>query len=274
MIVRMRPDPDLTQFLNEITRLPVLPRAEETALVTLAKQGNQGAARRLCAHNLRFVVLVAKKHRGLGLPFKDLVNEGCVGMMKAITRYDPSAGHRLLSYAVWWIRQAIVLAVQEKARTIRVSSEHQPSVRRLRQSPLRQVIGGQYVEDVEAESERSGIRPEYLTASLGASKGGISLDLPSPDDGAPPADIIASQAPQPDQLTEQREMVDILNRLRGKLNPAQREVITRYYGMDNGAPMPLKEIAMRMGVSRQRIDQIKNEALSKMRAMSKPYGGK
>lgn len=273
MIVRMQPDPDLTRFLTEIARLPALPRDLETKLVLLAQRGSKEAARKVCAHNLKFVVIVAKRYRGLGIPFQDLISEGSIGLTNAIGRFDPSTGRRLLTYAVWWIRQAITLAIQKKSKTVRTSAEYEPSLRRLWKSPLHQVIGGMYIEDLEGESERTGIRADLMFATLNASRGGLSLDQPDPGDGTSTTETAPSQTPQPDQLTEHREKVDILKRLRGKLNRQQREVITRCFGLDGGVPMTLEDVAFRMNVSRQRIDQIKREAILKMRSLAGPYAG-
>lgn len=267
----MQPDPSLKQFMEEVGRHPILSRAETTQLVILAQAGNIAAARKVCAANIRFVVRVAGKFRGSGMPMEDMVNDGATGLMKAVYRFDPSKRLHFLSYAVWWIRQSILLAIRDKAKTIRTSTEHAAPLRRLKKAPLKQIIGGAYMEDLQAESARSGIRPEFLAASLAASYGGLSLDQPFTEDGATPAEIIPCDSPPPDAMTQQREYVDILNRLRGKLNPQQREVITRYYGLDGGVPMTLNAVGTQMNLTRQRIEQIKAEALRVMRIYSRKY---
>lgn len=271
MIVRMRPDPDLSKFLTEITRHPVLSKAEQSALLTLAKAGNEDARRKLCAHNLKFVIRVALKFRGAGLPFKDLVHEGTLGMIDAANRFDQSTGNRFISYAVWWIRQAILKAITDTSRTVRISAEHEASIRRLKRAKLNQVIGGSYLEDVQEEARRSGIQAEYLDLSLNASRGGLSLDQPVTQDGSTPAEIIPSTAPQPDELTEAREQKDIVKRLRGKLTPIQRQVITLCYGLDDGHRFTLRQVGDKLNLSGERVRQIKDQAILKMRSFAGKY---
>jgi RNA polymerase primary sigma factor len=271
MIVRMIPDPDLSKFLSQTAKHPLLTQKEELALLALARAGNEDARRKVCAHNLKFVIRVALKFVGVGLPLKDLVHEGTLGMMDAVHRFDPNSGNKFISYAVWWIRHAILLAVANTSRTIRISAEHESSVRRLKKSTLRQVIGGLYVEDLDGEADRSGIRADFLGLSLQAARGGLSLDQPVTDAGGTPSDIVPSPAPQPDELTEARERVDILNRLRGKLSPQHRQVITLCFGLDGGHQLTLREIGIRMNLSHERIRQVKEEAIRKMRAMSGKY---
>lgn len=272
MIILMRPDPDLNWLLGEISKKPILSRKEEISLLSLAHQGNEAASRKLCAHNLRFVVKVAKGFRGSGIPFQDLINEGTIGLYAAVQRFDPSTGLRFLSYAVWWIRAHITRAITEKSKLIRITAEHEAPLRRLKKAPLRQMIGGGYLEDIETEKTR--IKPSHLAASLIASRGGLSLDQPVTHSGATPADIIPSEAPQPDQLTHNREWRDILNRLRGKLTPDQRQVITLNFGLDGGPCRTLREIAEQMSRSHERIRQIRNAAIAKMREIGGKYADK
>lgn len=271
MIILMRPDPDLNWLLGEIAKKPLLSRKEEAALLTLAHQGNESATRKLCSHNLRFVVRVAKGFRGAGMPFQDLINEGSMGLSAAVQRFDPATGLRFLSYAVWWIRAHITRAITEKAKLIRITAEHEAPLRRLKKAPLRQMIGGTYSEDLAGE-EGGRIKLSHLESSLSAARGGLSLDQPVTHSGATPAETIPSEAPQPDQLTYDRERRDILNRLRGKLTPKQRQVITLNFGLDGGSPRTLREIADHLNLSHERIRQIRNAAIQRMRELGVKYG--
>lgn len=277
MIQSMRHDPDLSKVLDVLSKHSILTAKEEQALLALAQSGNDAAGRKLCSHNLRFIIKVANRFRGTGLPMEDLINEGVIGLMKAVTRFDQSTGLRFISYGIWWIQQAIIKAINEKSRLVNIPVEHNIPIQRLKKTRLCQVIGGHYVEDLQPEADRANIRPDYLATSLLASRGGLSLDQPirwapgGPDVGITPAEIISSDYPKTDSATETRERVDILNRLRGKLSPNQRQVITLYYGLDGGHPATLREISIKIGLSHERVRQIKIEALAIMKRLGRKY---
>ena len=264
-------DPRLSKFLDNAANHPVLSASEQRALIALAKGGNLAARRRLCTCNLKFVIQVASKYRYSGVPMADLIHEGVRGLDNAIDRYSPESGFRFISYAVWWIRQAIAAAISTTSRTIRITAEHEAPIRKMRSQPLRQAIGGDYVEDVEAAAKKAKIAPRNLIASLLATHPSLRINLPSAEDGAPLESAIPSDTPQPDALIQASERRAIVNRLRGKLPEIHRRIITLAFGLEDRPPMTLRDIGIQLGLSHERIRQLRNEALAMMRALAVKY---
>ncbi len=262
-------DPGLSRFLDQASNHDILTAAEESVLLRQAKAGNEAAKRRLCVQNMKFVISVARLYRHAGIPMSDLISEGAQGLYKAIQAYSHAAGYRFTSYAVWWVRQAMTNAINEKSRTIRISAGHEAPIRKLRRSNPHQVIGGDYVEDMEAIAKAYRIPPRSLLASLRASSTGPCIG-PTDGDGST-GEILASGTPSPEDDAQTRDRMAILNRLRGKLTPIQREIITLAYGLDDRKPLTLREIGIRLTLSHERIRQIRNEALDRMKALAKQY---
>jgi RNA polymerase primary sigma factor len=256
-------DPRFSKFLDQAASHPILSASEERALIILAQQGNQAARRRLCACNLKFVITLARAFRSYGLPMADLIQEGAKGLDTAIDRYSLESRFKFISYAVWWVRQAMNAAINTTSRTIRITSEHEAPIRKVKRLPLQQAIGGEYVDDVETVARQARIPPKNLLAGLRAASAG---------QGNPDTDwAIASEAPRPDDHTHGNERIAILNRLRGKLPPVQRRIITLSFGLDDRQPLTYREIGYQLNISHERVRQLRNEALAKMRALAERY---
>ncbi len=271
---------DATQrYLNQIGRRPLLTQPQEQHYATLAKQGDFAARQVMIEHNLRLVVSIAKHYVNRGVVLLDLIEEGNLGLMHSIGKFEPERGFRFSTYATWWIRQAIERAIMNQARTIRLP------VHRIRELNL--VLRAKYhleahmgslhearIEDIAHLVERSVGEVQEI---LGMAEQVTSLDTPL--DGDPQSsllDMLADAAESgPDAHAEQREMIALVRRWLDSIPVKQRLVIMRRYGLDHGHPATLEELADEMGVTRERVRQIQQEGLYRLkRAMTARGVGK
>lgn len=270
---------DTTQrYLNQIGTRPLLTVVEENHYATLAKQGDFSARQMMIEHNLRLVVSIAKHYANRGLALLDLIEEGNLGLMHAITKFEPERGFRFSTYATWWIRQSIERAIMNQARTIRLP------VHRIRE--LNMVLRAKYhlearmagsadarLEDIAHLLDRS---PDEVREILGMAEHVASLDTPL--DGDPTTslvDLLADADEGPDAHAEQHEMINLVRDWITQIPIKQRTVILRRFGLDHGAPATLEELAEEMGVTRERVRQIQQEGLQRLkRAMTARGVGK
>jgi RNA polymerase primary sigma factor len=253
----------LAGYLDRIGKGRLLTHREEIELSRRAKAGDERARKKLVEKNLRLVVHMAKNYRGSGLPFEDLIQEGNLGLIRAVDRFDPEKGNRFSTYATWWIRQAVGRAVSDKRRTIRLPVHMGEKVRKVgRISGLLSVELGR--EPTEAEvAERLGWTAEQVREVKGTVPDAASLDKPvSSEDGALRlGDSIVDETVSdvPDAVINETEM----ERLRGaiaRLPRKARYVLVRRYGLDDRDPSTLADLAAELGVSRERVRQLQNEA--------------
>lgn len=260
----------LDRYLNEISAYPLIDRGEEQRLAREIRSGNAAAIDELVRANLRFVVSVAKRYQNLGVPLQDLINEGNLGLLRAARRFDGARGTKFISYAVWWIRQAILQALAEQGRSVRIPMNRAGDVSRVARSraALRQELGRDPTVLEVARStglDRTSVE-ELLTLTVGA----VSLDQPvsAEDDGRlmdylPAEDCEADRAAL--DLALRRSVEHALNGLK----PREATVLRLYYGLDDQRSMTLEEIGGQMGVTRERIRQIKEKALNRLRHASR-----
>lgn len=268
---------DATQrYLSRIGMRPLLTQEQELHIATLAKQGDFGARQAMIEHNLRLVVSIAKHYINRGVALLDLVEEGNLGLMHAITKFEPELGFRFSTYATWWIRQSIERAIMNQARTIRLP------VHRIRELNL--VLRAKYhlesrlsdghdarLEDIAHLVERS---IDDVRETLGMADHVTSLDTPL--DGDPSAsllDILADggqQGPEADAV--HHEMITLVRHWLGTIPAKQRQVIMRRFGIDNGKPATLEELAEEMGVTRERVRQIQQEGLVRLKRAMQARG--
>ncbi len=271
---------DATQrYLNHIGQRPLLTPEQEQHYATLAKQGDFSARQVMIEHNLRLVVSIAKHYVNRGVVLLDLIEEGNLGLMHSIGKFEPERGFRFSTYATWWIRQAIERAIMNQARTIRLP------VHRIRELNL--VLRAKYhlearmssphearIEDIAHLVERS---VDEVQDILGMAEQVTSLDTPI--DGDPQSSLLDMLADAteagPDAHAEQHEMITMVRRWLDSIPIKQRLVIMRRYGLDHGRPATLEELADEMGVTRERVRQIQQEGLHRLkRAMTARGVGK
>ncbi len=257
----------LDLYLREIAGHPILEREEEAELARAIRTGDEQALNRLVAANLRFVVTVAKRYRNHGVAFADLVNEGNVGLMRAARRFDETKGVRFISYAVWWIRQAMMQAIAEQSRIVRVPvgrmDEANKVVRTSRR--LSQELGRQPTpEEVGVELD---LTPEAVQRALGIQSAYISLDAPVPDtEDTSMLELIPDrEGEEPDERTQREALREVLEASMTHLPEREARILKMYFGLDGEEAHTLEQIGRVFSVSRERIRQIKDRALVRLR---------
>ena len=253
----------LAKYLAHIGRGHLLTHQEEIDLSKRAKQGDKRARQKLIEKNLRLVVSVAKKYRGYGLPFEDLIQEGNIGLMKAVEKYDPDRGYRFSTYATWWIRQAVQRAVADKGRTIRVPVHMTEKIRKMART-YNELSAELEREPAEEEvAGRLGWTVEEVRTTMEAMPDATSLDQPvgSEDTSSELRDFVEDERAS-DTLGEvMRDMeTEHLKEAIARLPERARYVLVRRYGLDDRSPATLAELGDELEISRERVRQLQREA--------------
>ena len=264
---------NLAVYLREISRVPLLTREEELDLARRARAGDEEAKQRLIEANLRLVVQVARRYLNRGLPLPDLIEEGNIGLLRAVDKFEPERGLRFSTYGVWWIRQAVARALANQARTIRLpvhveqllgryKREHQRLTQTLGRAPtaaeLAQAMGTSEEQVTELEELR--LQPVSLDAPVGEDTRRLVDTIA--DDSADPADTLSRL------LQTRADLAAVLD----DLAPNERTVLRRRFGLDGEEPETLEAIGRRMDYSRERIRQIEAAGLRKLRVLLKARG--
>lgn len=264
-------DESLRRYLDDIRDLPLLSRDEETELARRARAGDQRARARLVQANLRFVVSVAKRYQHRGLSLVDLIAEGNLGLVKAVDRFDETLGYKFISYAVWWIRQAIILALSRQVRPMRLPAGRANLLFRLERlhGRLEQERGGAVSwTDLADESDAPEDDVEEMLALLPRVS---SLDTITCDE-VHLADVVAdsSNALPSDEL-EDRTCLEELARALDGLDRRERSIVTKFFGIGMDERLTLEQIGEEFQLTRERIRQIKDRALKKLRHFSRSH---
>ena len=261
----------LDQYLREISKYPLIPQEEEVKLARRIRAGEEEALDKLVRSNLRFVVSVAKKYQNQGVSLSDLINEGNLGLIRAAHKFDETKGIKFISYAVWWIRQAILQALAEQSRIVRVPLNRAGALHRITRqtSQLLQELGR---EPTPAEiAEGMGIEMEEVEKTLSISQGHVSLDAPlAPGEENRLLDYIPdNQNPGPDAETFENALNQCIEQVLHDLREREARILRLYFGLDGPEPMTLEEIGAELGITRERVRQIKEKALSRLRHVSR-----
>jgi RNA polymerase primary sigma factor len=258
---------NLGVYLGEIARIPLLSREEEQELAARVRRGDEAAKQRMVEANLRLVVQIARRYRNRGLPLPDLIEEGNLGLLRAVEKFDPHRGTRFSTYATWWIRQAVVRALANQARTIRL--------------PVHvEMLLGRYVKEQQRLMQKFGRppTPDEIAQALGTSveqvreleeirQQPVSLDA-SVGDEARLADLVRDTTADPAAALTSlfRERTDLIGVL-DDLAANERTVLRRRFGLEGDPPETLEAIGRRLGLSRERVRQIEGTGLRKLRAL-------
>ena len=267
-----RESQSLEKYLQEIGKVELITPEEEVKLAILIKQGDQRALDRLTKANLRFVVSVAKQYQNQGLTLPDLINEGNLGLIKAAQRFDETRGFKFISYAVWWIRQSILQALAEQSRIVRLP---------LNKVGLTNRISKAYSQ-LEQEFEREPTTEELATlldleidevaATMGASARHVSMDQPLSDgEESTLMDVLINpNADSTDMdITFKASLKTEIERSLSTLTERQKEVIRFFFGIGVDHPLSLEDIGERFNLTRERVRQIKDKAISKLQSASR-----
>jgi RNA polymerase primary sigma factor len=257
----------LDQYLQEIGQIPLLTPDEEVDLARRIKQGDQEALHRLTRANLRFVVSVAKKYQGQGLSLADLINEGNYGLIKAAQRFDETRGFKFISYAVWWIRQAILQALAEQSRVVRLPLNRIGTISKIRKTSAKLAQTHERAPNIEELAKELEIDVEKVREAMQHTGRHLSMDAPfNEDDDNSLLDVLPDDedTSPDDTLLDESVKIDI-ERALSLLHPREAEITRLYFGIGREHPLTLEEIGQRFGLTRERVRQIKEKALRKLR---------
>lgn len=260
-------DPSLAYYYKEVERHPQLTLTQERALAQRIQNGDQQAREELVKANLRFVIHVARGFQNQGLSMADLINEGNVGLMTAAQKFNPEKGCKFITYAVWWIRQNILKALEVQTRCIRIPANVINDLNKLRkaESGLSQFLNRH--PDSEELAAEANLSVEKIDHTLESVCNAISLDNPRYDDA--PATLqetlCDTRTPHPEEAFIETEMQQNIHTALGALSERDRHILRLYFGFDGDAPATYRQIGDALGVSRERVRQIKEDALNRLR---------
>jgi RNA polymerase primary sigma factor len=257
----------LDQYLQEIGQIQLLTPQEEVTLAQAIKSGDQNALHRLTRANLRFVVSVAKKYQGQGLTLADLINEGNYGLIKAAQRFDETRGFKFISYAVWWIRQAILQALAEQSRVVRLPLNRIGTISKIRKTSARLAQTHERQPNIEELAIELEVDVEKVREAMQHTGRHLSMDAPfNEDDDNSLLDVLPDDedTKPDDSLMDESLKIDI-ERALNLLHPREAEITRLYFGIGREHPLTLEEIGQRFGLTRERVRQIKEKALRKLR---------
>jgi len=256
-------------YLREIGQVKLLTPMEEVDLAAKIKKGDKKAREQMIKANLRLVVKIAHDYDGLGLPLLDLINEGNIGLMKAVERFDPAKGGKLSTYGAWWIKQSIKRALANQSKTIRLPVHLVDKISKMRRvaMKLHEVLGREPTD--EELGEEMGMTASRVGQLRTAAIRPASLDAPIGDDDSNNfSDVVEDQnADTPYEQLEDKTVAAMLTELIKRLDPREATILQFRFGLDGGTERTLEEVGAKFGVTRERVRQIQNIALNKLRRM-------
>ena len=257
----------LDLYLHEVSRWPLLTPAEEIAVAHRVRQGDAAAMEELVTRNLRFVISVAKKYQNRGLPLMDLIGEGNLGLLTAARKFDPAHGVKFISYAVWWIRQAILASIARHGRTVRVPLNRTADLSRVVRASesLRQALRREpTAEEVAAEV---GLSVELVQSLAALNAAEVRLDAPQIQDGdrSTIERFLAEERTDAESEVMEQFLIAEIDAALGTLPPRDARVLRLYFGLDGGREHTLEEIGGLFGITRERVRQLRDRALKRLR---------
>ena len=273
-LMSVNSDDSVKIYLRQIGKIPLLSHEEEIELAKKVQENRDEFAKDLLVNaNLRLVVSIAKKYIGRGLSFLDLIQEGNVGLIKAVGRFDYKKGYKFSTYATWWIQQSITRAIADKARIIRLPIHMIDSIGKIRRATIDLTAELGHSPSKQEIAYRLGLSVPKLTSIIKSAQSTVSMDTPatSDEDASKIADFIVDDTTiSPDGRVTQDNLLEDIRQILNQLSQKERDVLILRYGLDNnGMRKTLDEIGTQYGVSRERIRQIENRAISKLKKLCK-----
>ena len=264
-------DDPVKMYLKEIGKVPLLSNNEENELAQKIMEGDAAARKRLTEANLRLVVSIAKKYVGRGMPFLDLIQEGNLGLIKAVEKFDPSKGYKFSTYATWWIKQAITRAISDKSRIIRLPVHMAETINRLIRESRRMLQELGREPTIEELAKELNMSQEKVREIMKIAQEPVSLETPiGGEDESHLEDFIPDEeAPAPAEAASYMLLRDQLNDVIDTLLPREARVLKLRFGLEDGRARTLEEVGQEFDVTRERIRQIEAKALRKLRHPSR-----
>ena len=258
-------------YLKEIGKVPLLSAEEEIELAQRMEEGDQEAKKRLAEANLRLVVSIAKRYVGRGMLFLDLIQEGNLGLIKAVEKFDHTKGFKFSTYATWWIRQAITRAIADQARTIRIPVHMVETINRMRQATNQLVYQNGHEPTPEELAKAMDMSVERVREIQRMAQEPASLESPvGEEEDSSLGDFVADEnAEAPGKAADRAMVAQQINLALKSLTPREEKVIRLRFGLDDGRPRTLEEVGRDFGVTRERVRQIEAKALRKLRHPSR-----
>ena len=261
----------IREYLKEIGSIPLLTQEQEQDLAKRKSEGDAEAGKKLVEANLRLVVSIAKRYTGRGMSFLDLVQEGNIGLMKAVEKFDYTKGYRLSTYATWWVKQSVTRALADQSRTIRLPVHMVEAVNRIRKAQRALAVKLGREPSNEEIGKEVGMSEKRVTELMQSSGDTVSLETPVGDeDGSNIGDFVADDSnASTEEKAESVFLREEIEQMLQGLNPREREVSILRFGLESGHPLTLEEVGKRFKVTRERIRQIETAALRKLRNPSR-----
>ncbi|WP_323788460.1 RNA polymerase sigma factor RpoD/SigA [Psychroserpens sp.] len=269
--VTNRESKSLDKYLQDISKLPMITAEEEVELAQRIREGDQAALDKLTTANLRFVVSVAKQYQNQGLTLPDLINEGNAGLVKAAKRFDETRGFKFISYAVWWIRQAILQALAEQSRIVRLPLNKIGSINKINKAFSFLEQSHQRAPSAEEIAHELDMTVSEVKQSLKNSGRHLSMDAPLKEgETSSLYDVVKSgESPNPDRDLMKESLNVEINRALDTLSQKESDVIRLNFGLSNEPPMTLDEIGVTFDLTRERVRQIREKGIRRLRQDSK-----
>lgn len=265
-----RESQSLDKYLHEIGKVDLITAEEEVILAQKIREGDQAALERLTKTNLRFVVSVAKQYQNQGLTLGDLINEGNLGLIKAAKRFDETKGFKFISYAVWWIRQSILQAIAEQSRIVRLPLNQVGSLSKISKafSKLEQEYEREPSPEELADTLETTV--DKISDTLSNSGRHVSMDAPFiQGEENTLLDVLENKDPNTDSILINESLSEEIKRSLSTLTEREREIIVLFFGLSTNHPLSLEEIGEKFNLTRERVRQIKDKALQRLRHTSR-----
>ena len=254
----------LDKYLNEVSRETMITQEEEVELTKRIREGDSVALDRMVRANLRFVISVAKQYQGQGMPLIDMISEGNVGLIKAAEKFDETRGFKFISYAVWWIRQSIMSAIAQHSRTVRLPLSQTNNIRKIKQASTSLEQEFEREPTTNELAEILDFSEESISSSIESSQKGVSIDVPLWDtDDFCIADTLSGGDVDTDRALMKGSLNIELQRSMVNLNSTEREILSLNFGIGSDE-LSLTAIALKLNLSKERVRQIKKQALKRM----------